>query len=76
MALSSFVLPRLSVNPGDLVVCHDVKGFAGGRMGARVVSDADMHRPAREGMAWVRETGLDVDPRMAWVTEWPIHLME
>ena len=64
-----------SIIPGALVVCHEVKGFDGGRMGARVLAASAMHRPAREGMAWVRETGLDVDPRDAWVTEWPIAKM-
>ena len=75
MAVSSFVLFRTSVNAGDLVVCHEIKGFDGGRMGARVVADSVMHRPAREGMAWVRECGLAVTCE-PFVTEWPIRLME
>ena len=70
-----FTLSLSSVNAGQLVVCHQVKGFDGGRMGARVLADGAMHRPARDGMAWVRETGLGVDPRTAWITEWPIRLM-
>ena len=70
-----YTLPLSSVTPGQLVVCHQIKGFEGGRMGARVLADSAMHRPAREGMAWVRETGLGVDPASAWTTEWPIRLM-
>jgi hypothetical protein len=73
--IDSFTLARTYVNAGDLVVCHEVKGFEGGQMSARVLADDAMHRPAREGMAWVREIGLNVDPRHAWVTEWPIRLM-
>jgi hypothetical protein len=73
--IDSYTFSRSSVNTGDLVVCHRVKGFDCGRMGARVLSDESMHRPARDGMAWVRETGLGVDPSSAWVTEWPISLM-
>ena len=72
--LSPYVLFRTYVNAGDLVVCHEIKGFDGGRMGAIVLADSAMHRPAREGTAWVRESGLSVtcDP---FVTEWPIRLM-
>ena len=70
-----FTLPALSINPGDLVVCHEVKGFDGGKMGARVLPNSAMHRPARDGMVWVRETGLDVNPSDAWVTEWPARLI-
>jgi hypothetical protein len=70
-----FTLSLSSVVSGQLVTCHNVKTFVGGIMTARVLDDAQMHRPAREGMAWVRQTGLDVDPRHAWVTEWPIKWM-
>ena len=60
---------RSSLNAGDLVVCHNAKGFHSGTFGARVLADADMHRPAQDGMVWVRETGLGVTGE-AWVTEW------
>ena len=74
-SLSSFTLFRTSVKPGDLVVCHGIKGFRNQRMAARVLSDAGMPYPAREGFAWVRETGLDVVGE-AFVIEWPINKME
>ena len=74
-SLSSFTLFRTSVKPGDLVVCHGIKGFRNQRMAARVLSDAEMHRPAQKGMAWVRQTGLDVIGE-AFVIEWPINKME
>ena len=73
--MDRFTLSLSSVNAGDLVVCHEVKGFEGGRMGARVLADSAMHRPARKGMVWVRETGLGVDPANAWTTEWKISMM-
>jgi len=67
--LGRFTLPALSLAPGALVVCHGVKGFEGGRMGGRVLADSDMHRPARDGMVWVREAGLSVTCE-PFVTEW------
>ena len=69
--ISPFTLSRISFPVGALVVCHDAKGFEFGEFGARILDDADMHRPAREGFVWVRETGLSVDHAEAWVTEWP-----
>jgi len=71
----SFTLFRTFVNAGDLVVCHEIKGFENQRMSARVLADSEACRPAREGMAWVRETGLAVTCE-PFVTEWPIALME
>ena len=72
MFSSSFTLFRSSVNLGDLVVCHEIKGFRGGKMPARVVEG---HRPAQEGMAWVEEVrGLENRPK-GWepfFTEWPV----
>lgn len=72
MFSSSFTLFGSSVNPGDLVVCHGIKGFPGERMPGRVVEG---HRPAQPGMAWVREVrGLGDKPK-GWepfVTEWPV----
>lgn len=73
--IDRFTLSLSSVVPGQLVTCHNVKTFDRGIMTARVLDDAAMHRPAREGMAWVKQTGLNVDPRHAWVTEWPIKWM-
>lgn len=70
---SSFTLFRSFVNPGDLVVCHEIKGFPGSKMAARVLS-----RPSREGFAWVRETrGLKARPEnwVPFVIEWPIEKM-
>ena len=78
MSFSSFTLFRSSVNPGDLVVCHDIKGFEGERMPARVLCESSMHRPAQKGMVWVRELrGLKERPKgwEAFVTEWPIARM-
>ena len=73
--IDRFSLPLLSVSPGDLVVCHGILGFPGQKMGARVLSDSSMPYPAREGMAWVRETGLGVDPVDAFVIECAIEKM-
>jgi len=72
--LSPFVIFRTFVNPGDLVVCHEIRGFRGGKMPARVLCGSKMHRPARPGYAWVRETGLSVTGQ-PFVTEWPIAKM-
>ena len=68
MATSS-IFAKSSFNVDDLVVCHGLKESRT-TFAARILDDSKMHRPARDGMVWVRETGLDVDPRQAWVTEW------
>lgn len=73
-----FYLSLSSVNAGDVVTCREIKGFEGDAMRARVVADAEMHRPAREGMAWVRELRAFADRPAGWeayLTEWPISLM-
>ena len=49
-------------------------------MRAELIDDADMDRPAREGMAWVRQLSTPAqpvcgdrgsDPAYAWVSEQP-----
>jgi hypothetical protein len=51
---------------GDLVSFTSDNGRI--RMCARVMDDAQAHRPAQAGMVWIRETGLSVvgDP---WIVE-------
>jgi hypothetical protein len=49
--------------------------FAGDVMWAELIEDAEMHRPAREGMAWVRQLPTPAMPYAGeeggWVTEQP-----
>ena len=67
--INAYTFAAATHNPAQLVVCHGVKGFDGGRMTARIVADAEMHRPARDGFVWVRECGLSVTCE-PFVTEW------
>jgi hypothetical protein len=72
MFSSSFILFRSSVNHGDLVVCHGIEGFPSNKMAGRVIKG---DRPARPGMAWVREVrGLGDKPKgwTPFVIEWPV----
>lgn len=59
---------------------HMADQFPGGVMRAELIDDADMDRPAREGMAWVRQLSTPAqpvcgdrgsDPAYAWVSEQP-----
>lgn len=49
--------------------------FAGDVMRAELISDAEMMRPAREGMAWVRQLATPAMPYAGeeggWVSEQP-----
>ena len=73
--INAYTFAASTHNPGQLVVCHGVKGFDGGKMPARILSDSDMHRPARDGFVWVRETGLSVTGEPL-VIEWPKEKIE
>ena len=75
MMINAYTFAASTHNPGQLVVCHGVKGFDGGKMPARILSDSDMHRPARDGFVWVRETGLSVTGE-PFVIEWPKEKIE
>ena len=59
------------------VWAENAKGFehCGNCFKAVLLNDADMWRPARQGMAWVREIETPANPIKgeAWVTEWPIN---
>ena len=59
------------------VWAENAKGFehCGNCFKAVLLNDADMWRPARDGMAWVREIETPANPIKgdAWVTEWPIN---
>lgn len=54
---------------------HMADAFAGGVMRAELIDDSDMHRPAREGMAWVRQLATPAMPfpgeQGGWVSEQP-----
>ena len=75
MMINAYTFAASTHNPGQLVVCHGVKGFDGGKMLARILSDSDMFRPARDGFVWVRETGLSVTGE-PFVIEWPKEKIE
>ena len=57
---------------------NDREGFPGGVMRAELVEDAEMHRPARHGMAWVRQISTPAQPVVgeAWVSEQPWSLID
>lgn len=66
------------------VWAENAKGFehCGNCFKAVLLNDADMWRPAREGMAWVQRVTTPADSacerdengvEVPWVTEWPIN---
>tara|TARA_R100000697_G_scaffold13613_1_gene19748 strand:+ start:99 stop:365 length:267 start_codon:yes stop_codon:yes gene_type:complete len=68
-----------------LVWCEGAIGFAhcGNVFRARVLDDAEMHRPAREGYVWVERVTTAVDyeverdengNEVPWRVEWPIEI--
>ena len=56
---------------------NDREGFPGGVMYAELIDDQDMYRPARHGMAWVRQVSTPAQPVVgeAWVSEQPWSLI-
>ena len=75
--INAYTFAASTHNPGQLVVCHGVKGFDGGKMPARILPDEwpGMPYPARDGFVWVRETGLSVTGE-PFVIEWPKEKIE
>ena len=81
--INAYTFAASTHNPGQLVVCHGVKGFDGGKVPARILSDSDMHRPARDGFVWVRCGGHFLSPETGraiscepFVIEWPKEKIE
>ena len=56
---------------------HMADHFPGGVMRAELIDDQDMDRPARHGMAWVRQVSTPAQPVVgeAWVSEQPWSLI-
>ena len=54
---------------------HMADQYPGGVMRAELIDDSDMSRPAREGMAWVRQLATPAQPfpgeEGGWVSEQP-----
>ena len=61
-----------------IVWCEGAIGFehCGNCFKARVLDDAEMHRPASDGYVWVQMVVTPKTPIVgdAWVTEWPIEM--
>ena len=74
---SQFTTAGGSMENFKTVWAENAKGFehCGNCFKAVLLNDADMWRPARQGMAWVREIETPANPIKgeAWVTEWPIN---
>ena len=54
---------------------HMADAFPGAVMRAELIDDAEMHRPARHGFAWVRQVATPAQPypgeEGGWVSEQP-----